>query len=49
MSLLETHSFLDDGEIKFDGIDGKFYFVNHIIFRELDILEINSGNVKKLN
>ena len=48
MNIEEVYNFLDNGEIKFDGIDGKFYFVNKIIFRELDILQIFDGEAKKL-
>ena len=49
MSLVSAYNFLNDGKIKFDGIDGKFFFQNNIIFRELDILQINKGAVIKLN
>ena len=49
MSLISAYNFLNDGKIKFDGIDGKFFFQNNIIFRELDILQINKGAVIKLN
>ncbi len=48
-SIQETSNFLNSGKIKFDGIDGKFYFLNNIISRELNILEIQNGYVKKLN
>jgi len=40
---------MNNNKIKFDGIDGKFYFENNIIVRELDILQINNGSTKKLN
>ena len=49
LKLKEVYYFLDSGLFKFEGLDGKFYFKNNIIFRELDILEINSGFAKKLN
>ena len=49
MNLLDTYNLLDNGNIKFDGIDGKFYFKKHIIFRELNILQIKNGVVKKIN
>ena len=48
-SIQETSNFLNSGKIKFDGIDGKFYFSNNVISRELNILEIQNGDVKKLN
>ena len=48
-SIQETSNFLNSGKIKFDGIDGKFYFSNNVISRELNILEIQNGHVKKLN
>jgi len=49
LSVEETHSLLNDNSIKFDGIDGKFFFKNNSIFRELDILQIFNGSAKKLN
>ena len=48
MNTQEVHDFLEKGDVKFDGIDGKFYFLNKIIFRELDILQIKDGEAKKL-
>ena len=48
-NLNEAFSFMNNNKIKFDGIDGKFYFKNNIIVRELDILQINKGSAKKLN
>ena len=30
----------NNGKIKFDGIDGKFFFLNNIVSRELNIFEI---------
>ena len=49
LSVEETYSLLNDSSIKFDGIDGKFFFKNNSIFRELDILQIFDGSAKKLN
>ena len=49
LSIKEAYRLLDDSSIKFDGIDGKFYFKNNSIFRELDILQIYEGSAKKLN
>ena len=48
-SLNEAYDFMNNNKIKFDGIDGKFYFENNLIVRELDILQINNGSTKKLN
>ncbi len=49
MNLEDTFNFLDNSNIKFDGIDGKFSFKENIIYRELDILRIKNGFVEKLN
>ena len=49
MTLGDARNILDSGNIKFDGIDGKFFFINNIIFRELDILKIHKGKAIKLN
>ena len=49
MFVSEAYNFLNNGKIKFDGIDGKFFFKKNIIFRELDILQIKKGTVIKLN
>ena len=49
MSLQDAYELLDNNKIKFDGIDGKFYFIDNIIFRELGILEIKNGEAIKLN
>ena len=44
-----AYNLLNSSNTKFDGIDGKFFFYENIIYRELDILEIKSGQAKKLN
>ena len=49
MTLQAAYKLLDNGNIKFEGIDGKFFFVKNSIFRELDILKIKDGEAKKLN
>ena len=49
MTVSNANKLLESGNIKFDGIDGKFLFINNIIFRELDILKITNGKAKKLN
>ncbi len=40
---------LNSSKIKFNGIDGEFYFKNNVIERELDILEISNGYANKIN
>jgi len=49
MTLGKAYSLLDNGNIKFDGIDGRFLFINNAIFRDLDILKIQNGKANKLN
>ena len=49
MTLQAAYKLLNSGNITFDGIDGKFYFVKNSIYRELDILKIENGETKKLN
>ena len=49
MTLSQVYQFLNNEKIKFDGIDGKFFFSKNILSRELDILQIENGSVKKLN
>ena len=43
MSLRELINLLNDPSIRFDGIDGNFYFKNNMIERDLDILKISNG------
>ena len=40
---------LNSSRIKFNGIDGEFYFKDNVIERELDILMISNGYAKKIN
>ena len=49
MNMKDAYEFLDSEKIKFDGIDGKFYFMNNIISRELNILRIKNGLASKSN
>ena len=49
MTIAQAYDLLDNSHIKFDGIDGKFSFVENVIFRELDILKIAKGSAIKLN
>ncbi len=46
---LEAIELLNNKKIKFDGIDGKFYFKNNIIERNLQVLKISQGKAKKTN
>ena len=48
MTIEKAHDLLNNDQIKFDGIDGKFSFVDNAIYRELDILKITKGNAFKL-
>ncbi len=48
-TLLELVDILNNSNIKFDGVDGKFFFKNNMIERDLDILEISDGSAKKIN
>ena len=49
MSLRELINLLNDPSIRFDGIDGNFYFKNNMIDRDLNILKINNGNSFVIN
>ena len=49
LNIKETHNLLNSDNIKFDGIDGKFYFKNNMIERHLDILQISNGSALKIN
>ena len=40
---------LNNYNIKFDGIDGVFYFKNNVIERNLDIVQISNGKTLKIN
>ncbi len=48
-TLFELTDILNNSNIKFDGVDGKFFFKNNMIERNLDILEISYGSAKKVN
>lgn len=49
MNTISIFNFLNNSKIKFDGIDGKFFFENNIIVRELNILKIDNGKAYKIN
>jgi len=40
---------LNNSKINFNGIDGKFYFKNNIVERDLDILKISKGTAIKID
>ena len=45
----ETIELLNSSTIKFEGVDGEFYFKESKIERDLDILRISEGVAKKIN
>jgi len=49
MTLQEAYQLLNNEKTKFDGIDGRFYFRDNIIQRELNILQIYDGKAQKIN
>ncbi len=49
LNLDQLYKLLDNSNIKFEGVDGSFYFKNNVIERDLDILKINKGVAKKIN
>ena len=44
-----TLELLNSSTIKFEGVDGEFYFKESKIERDLDILRISEGVAKKIN
>ncbi len=49
LSYNQMITLLKNPSIKFDGVDGKFYFINNMIERDLDILKISDGVAYTLN
>ena len=49
LKIKETYNLLNSDNIKFDGIDGEFYFKQNMIERKLDILQISNGSALKIN
>ena len=47
--IMETMFGSSNYNIKFDGIDGGFYFKNNVIERNLDIVQISKGKTLKIN
>ena len=43
MNLKTFYTLLNDSNIRFDGVDGRFYFKNNVIRRELKMLKILNG------
>ncbi len=49
LSYLQTIKLINNSNLKFDGVDGKFYFKQNMIQRDLDILKISNGFADKIN
>ena len=49
MKLYEFLELLNNSNIKFEGVDGSFYFKDNIIERNLKILKIENGKAIKIN
>ncbi len=49
MSFNDLIKLLNNSSVKFDGVDGNFYFRDNMIVRNLDILQISNGSAKKIN
>jgi hypothetical protein len=44
-TISSLYELLNEGNFKFSGIDGSFYFLNNTIERDLSVLRINNGKV----
>ena len=49
MNLNDVKTLLDSQNVRFEGIDGNFYFKNQIIERDLNMLRISNGTANKIN
>ena len=49
MNLYEVKKLLDSQNVRFEGVDGNFYFKNQIIERDLNMLRISNGIANKIN
>ncbi len=49
LSFNQMIELLNNPSVKFDGVDGKFFFRNNLIERDLDILKISNGKANKIN
>ena len=47
--LHDVYDLLNNYNIRFDGIDGGFYFKDNVIERNLDIVQISKGKTLKIN
>ena len=46
---LTFYKMLQNKNVNFSGVDGKFYFLNNMIERDLQILQINNGDAKAIS
>ncbi len=46
---LTFYKMLQNKNVNFSGVDGKFYFLNNMIERDLQILQINKGDAKAIS
>ena len=46
---LSLKKLLNQNNIKFEGIDGSFYFINNVIERDLSVLKINNGKIEVIS
>ena len=49
IKIYELLELLNDSNIRFEGVDGNFYFFNNMIERDLNILQIQNGAALKIN
>ena len=49
LSIYELYSLLNNSEVRFEGVDGSFYFKKNAIQRDLNILKISNGKAIKVN
>ena len=47
-TLSSFYKLLNETNIKFSGVDGSFYFIDNVIERDLNILQIDNGNAFKI-
>ena len=49
LTFMQLKNLLNNSDLRFDGVDGEFYFKNNMIERKLDILKISNGMAVKIN
>ncbi len=49
ITFIELVNLLNNSNIKFDGVDGNFYFRNNMIERDLNVLRIKNGKAVSIN